>query len=173
MELKWKHECDKIVKRIKKKTGPANLHMKRTKQAETQTLQSLIFVSPPYTETQFPLLQICSECDPNGTQRPSKLRPAGAFGAKKLAGKRFQKNAENKSPNKLAEGADMRSKRKACKVVVWILFRIWGQRRPRVIPRTPPGTLQLQSHTPVLSKHSILDARVAHFLPKYIPGRAP
>ena len=63
----------------------------------------------------------------------------------------------------------MGSKRKACKVVVWILFRICGQRRPKVIPRTPPGTLQLQSHTPMLSKHSFLDARVAHFLPKYTP----
>ena len=57
---KWIHKCvkgDKNVKQIMKKTGPENLHMKMTKQAETQTLQSLIFVSAPTLNRGFHLFR--------------------------------------------------------------------------------------------------------------------
>ena len=38
--------CDKMVKQIKKKRGFENMQTKMTKQSETQTLQSMILVSP-------------------------------------------------------------------------------------------------------------------------------
>ncbi len=50
MGFQWMHKCiigGQIVKRIMKKRRPGNLHMKITKQGETQPLQSLIFESPP------------------------------------------------------------------------------------------------------------------------------
>ena len=48
-------KCGKHVKEIMKKTGLGNKHMKITKQVETQTLQSLIFVSTPTRNRSFHL----------------------------------------------------------------------------------------------------------------------
>ena len=48
-------KCGKHVKEIMKKTGLGNMHMKITKQVETQTLQSLIFVSTPTRNRSFHL----------------------------------------------------------------------------------------------------------------------
>ena len=44
-----------------------------------------------YTESQFPLFKICSECEQNGSRRPLKLRPAGAYGVKRLAKETFER----------------------------------------------------------------------------------
>ena len=44
----WTHECARyrtIVTQILKKTSHENMHVKMTKQGETQALQSLIFES--------------------------------------------------------------------------------------------------------------------------------
>ena len=46
------------------------------------TPPKLDFRIPSHTESQFQLFHICWDCVPNGTQSPSKLRSAGAFGAK-------------------------------------------------------------------------------------------
>ena len=49
MGFQWMHKCvkcEQIVKRIMKKEVPKHLHMKMTKQGETQTLQSMFFSSP-------------------------------------------------------------------------------------------------------------------------------
>ena len=46
MEATWTHKCakcDESVKQILKKAGPGNMHVKMSKQVETQALQSLIF----------------------------------------------------------------------------------------------------------------------------------
>ena len=48
MEPAWMHKgvkCEQNAKRILKKTGLGNMHMKMAKQDETQTHQSLILVS--------------------------------------------------------------------------------------------------------------------------------
>ena len=47
------------------------------------------------TESQLTLFQICSECDRIGGQRPSKLKPAGACGSKKIVRERFRKHVKN------------------------------------------------------------------------------
>ena len=75
--------------------GPNNLHMETTKQGETQPPKSLKFeYLHSYTESQFQLFQIRSKCVPNGIQKPSKLKPAGVFGANKLVGEGFKKHTQ-------------------------------------------------------------------------------
>ena len=55
----------------------------------------LDFNAPSYTESQFPLFQIWSDCDQIGCQKPSKLTPAGACGSKKIEGQRFRRHVKN------------------------------------------------------------------------------
>ena len=56
----------------------------------------LDFRIPSHTESQFQLFHICWDCVPKGTQSPSKLKPAGAFGAK-IWYERGLKNTQTKT----------------------------------------------------------------------------
>ena len=73
-----------------------------------------------------------------------EIEARGCLWRKKLVGERFTKHVKKQASEKYDNMSKMYTKKVPRKVVFLWFFGVWSQRRPRVVPKTPPSPFQGQ-----------------------------